>query len=219
MVIVFYDANAEKLYICTENEKTRIVEVDDPNIMDYIPNDDILYVQNAHFVTKSQFSDWLAGDMDFAEPDGEREVSRLTGLFDSEYRKGPYTQLDAAPKAGRLYIHPTANDSVRIEDIPEFPEGIQLNGKYHFIPVDKIGEDNLAASRHFQLLRAKGKLEIVDEVYVQANKHKTARKMSPAQAALDSILVPADIKAEAAAGGAWHAKPSSDEPIEILVDG
>lgn len=217
MVIIFYDANAEKLYICTETDVTKVVGIDDPNIMDYIPNDDILYVQNAHFVTKSQFNDWLSGDMEF-EDTTERKVSRLTGMFDNYL--GPQDRREVVrPHSDRLYIHPTANGSVRIEDISDFPDGIQLNGKYHFMPVDKIGEDNLANSRHFQLLRAKGKVEIVDENYVQANKHRSARKVSPAQAALDSILVPADIKAEAAASGAWHSKPSSDEPIEILVEG
>lgn len=215
MVIIFYDANKEQVYICTESDKTRIISVNDPNLMNFIPNDDILYVSNAHFITKAQFKQWLDGDFEFEPQNNEQDVSRITGMF------AEHGDIHAKPAVNnnKRYIHPTHNGSIRIEDIqtPQFPDGIQLNGKWHFIAVDAIGEDLLTESNHFKVLLAKGKIELVPESYVVANKHKLQKKKSPYQAALDAILVPTHIKAEAAASGDWD----SDHSIatEIMIEG
>lgn len=229
MIIIFYNANKEQIHICTEHDKMRIVSIDDPHLMDYIPNDDILYVEDAHFITKEQFKEWLQGDMDLGpEPYDEEGVSRFTGLLGPQYQPGDsHHQMQkmaqqtapSSPGAQKFYLHPTSPGTIRIEDIQtsQFPEGIQLSGKWHFIDVDIIGEDTLLESSHFQVLLGKGKVEIVPESYVQANKHKQKKKVSPAQAALDAILVPADVKAETAASSDW-ATPGNDIAPEILIE-
>lgn len=229
MVIIFYDANKEQVYICTEHDKTRIVSVNDPHLLDYIPNDDILYVSNAHFITKSQFGEWLRGDFDFEPVEQDAGVSRFTGMLGPEHQPGDthhemqklaQGEAPSQPGVQKFYLHPTSNGTIRIEDIQtsQFPDGIQLNGKWHFIAVDTIGEDILMDSSHFQVLLGKGKVEIVPESYVAANKHKLQKKKSPYQAALDAILVPAEVKAEAAAAGDWNAG-SGDIATEILIEG
>ncbi len=229
MTIVFYDANKEQLYICTEFDKTRIISIDDPNLMSYIPNDDILYVENAHFITKEQLYEWLQGNFELGpDPNVDNEVSRFTGLLGPRHQPGDthhqmqnmsQQQAPATPGVQKFYLHPTANGTVRIEDIQssKWPDGIQLNGKWHFINVEDIGEEELLDSTHFQILLGKGKVEIVPESYVQANKHKQKKKVSPAQAALDAILVPTDIKAASAASGGWDG-PGDDIAPEIMIE-
>jgi hypothetical protein len=229
MIIIFYDANKEQVYICTEHDKTKVIHIDDPHLMDYIPNDDVLYVEDAHFITKMQFKEWLEGDLELVKDVPDSGVSRFTGLLDERQPWNAQHQVQkmaqgaappSSPGVQRHYLHPTANGTIRIEDIKtqKFPDGIQLNGKWHFIPVDMIGEDLLMDSSHFQVLLGKGKIEIVPESYVQANKHKQKSKVSPAQAALDAILVPADVKAEAAASGDWNS-PGDEVAPEILIEG
>jgi hypothetical protein len=227
MIIIFYDANKEQIYICTENEKTKIIRIEDPSLLDYVPNDDILYVEDAHFITKGQFAEWLQGDLELVKDIPENEVSRFTGLlgdrnqpWDAHNQIQKIAQAPASPGVHKYYLHPTANGTILIEDIqtPQFPEGIRLNGKWHFIAVDVIGEETLMDSSHFQVLLGKGKVELVPESYVQANKHKQKTKISPAQAALDAILVPADVKAETAASSDWAASGGDMAP-EIMIEG
>ena len=67
MVIIFYDSEKNVIYLCTEREKMRILPVDEPNLLSHIPNDDILYVQNAHFITKNQFHQWMEGEGEIGE--------------------------------------------------------------------------------------------------------------------------------------------------------
>lgn len=237
MVIIFYDANKDQIYICTEHDKTRVIPADDPHLIDYVPNDDILYVVDAHFITKAQFSEWIQGDFELDSPEESEGVTRFTGMLEQNYQPGNshHEMQKLAQSKGRatkvsserFYIHPTANGTVRIEDIQtsDFPGGIQLNGKWHFLAVDSIGEDTLLESSHFKVLLGKGKVEIVPESYVNANKHKLRNKKSPYQAALDAILVPADVKAEVAASGDWNAGAgdwnagAGDIATEILIEG
>lgn len=176
MIIVFFDIKKKKLHICSENEKTRVIGIDEPDIIDYIPNDDILYVENAHFLTRQQFAQWIN-----------------KGVSSSPKKQKPTKQ--------RYFIHPRHNGAIRLQDIhtEKYPEGVQMIGKWDFIPVDEIGEDVLDDSANFRWALAKGKIEIVDSNYVKENIHKKYKQVSPAEAALDSILVPADIKADAAA--------------------
>ena len=58
MVIIFYDAEQDCLYVCSEREPMRKVNLeDDP--MSAVPNDDILYVQKGAYITKQQLGEWL----------------------------------------------------------------------------------------------------------------------------------------------------------------
>jgi len=84
MIIIFYDANNEQVYICTEHEKMKIIHMEDPRLLDYIPNDDILYVEDAHFITKGQFTEWLQGDLELVRDIPENEVNRFTGLLEDK---------------------------------------------------------------------------------------------------------------------------------------
>lgn len=222
MVIIFYDANADNIYICTETDKTKVININDPNIMDYIPNDDILYVENAHFLTKKQFSDWLSGDMHIAS-DTSNEVSRFQGFLHEgpKYQEMP-AQDEFTPQSKKYYIHPKHNGTLIIQDIVsnKFPNGIQLHGKWHFVAIDDIGQDALDESQVFQYLLAKGKIEVVPYEYVKQNMHKQKQKVSPSEAALNAILVPADMKAYAAASnGGIHGNQGPSDIPEIFVEG
>lgn len=194
MTIIFLNPSNKKLYVCTESEPMKVIDPNNPDILKLIPNDDILYVENGHIIQKEQFAEWLKDGID----ETPRAVYRQD--FDPGFRfnvqpgqpvpSQPQLSPTQHPNSNRLYIHPVHNGTVLIEDISssKFPEGIELNGKYHFIAIDEIGEENLNESRHFQLLLAKNKIEIVNENYVMKNQHKHKRQ-SAADAALDAILV------------------------------
>ncbi len=202
MVIIFYDATDDKVYICSEIDKTKVLNINDPNLLDYVPNDDILYVQSGHYITKKQFGDWLTGQMDLG---GDLVYDYPSTSRFSPERVGENRQaaspvpMNRGPE--RFYIHPTANGTILVEDIRtnKYPHGLRLDGKYHFIPIDDVGEDILDESPFFRTLLAKGKLEVVGQAYVNQHKHKAHRRVSPTEAALDRILVPADMRAEVAA--------------------
>ena len=210
MIVIFYDQDEGKIYICSPVSATKAVDIQDPNLMDYIPNDDILYVTNAHYYTKQQFMDYLSGDTV-----SEMSVDETAPV--SAPAQG--TNIDTS---NRKFIHPTANGTILIEDIntPKFPAGVALNGKWHFVAVDEIGEEVLNDSIFFRLLKKKGKVEIVDMEYVKKNAHKIKNKKSPAELALDRILIPSGIPGTAGkvadAGGLGYA--GGDEAIEIEVE-
>lgn len=242
MVIILYDQNADRIYICCPNEKTRVVSVDDPSLMDYIHSDDILYVTNGHYFTKQQFADYLSGKMAPAQGALDSittQDNRYEGFLDEDLKgqRGPQqqqlqqlqqpyqSQSQPGPVSNKQYIHPVKNGTVLIEDIqtPKFPAGVALNGRWHFIAVDEIGEAELANSKFFELLVKRGKVEIVDEAYVKQNAHKFKHKKSPAEAALDKILIPAGppgtADAVAAAGGlSAYGGESDDVAVPIYVD-
>jgi len=244
MVIVLYDQNADRIYICCPNEKTRIVSVDDPSLMDYIHSDDILYVTNGHYFSKQQFADYLSGKMTPAQSGALDSVTsqdnRYEGFLDEQLAGQPQPQRQAQQQiqqqsqqlgpapvySNKKYIHPVRNGTVLIEDIqtPKYPAGVALQGKYHFISVDDIGEAELANSKFFELLVKRGKVEVVDEAYVKQHAHKFQHKKSPAEAALDKILIPAGppgtAENVAAAGGLGGFGGGSDEgaAIPIYID-
>jgi len=224
MVIVFYDANDEKFYIASPDIGMKVIRYDDAELMNYFPNDDILYVTNGHYFTKQQFEDWLSGDMEIDEPDDE--PSRWDGFLEddveSKSQKKP-TKKSQKSKSNRRYIHPTANGTVLIEDIdtPQFPGGVALNGKWHFIAVDDIGVENLSNSAHFRLFVKRGKIEVVDEKYVKRHQHKINNKKSPAEQALDRILIKDGTHGTAervASSGGLAANMSDDIAVPIIVD-
>ncbi|KKK47876.1 hypothetical protein LCGC14_3150760, partial [marine sediment metagenome] len=201
MVIIFYDADKEQIYICTEREKMKSISINDPDILTHVPNDDVLYVQNAHFITKKQFGDWLEGN----GPSLDSEPHRFTGFLDED--SVPYTETaEAMQEAASQYehskfIHPAHNGTILIVDLktPKYPNGVELTGKYDFLCVDDVGGfDGLEESMHYRSLLAKGKIEVVGYDYVKKhyNKKKTT---SMADAALDAILIKSDARGSAEA--------------------
>jgi len=206
MVIIFYDGNNDKLYICSDNEKTRIVDKGDPELMNYIPNDDILYVRDGHYFTKPQFQQYLNGEINIAP----QKTSRFAYFTEEKIE---------TPQSGKItgyYIHPTNNGSIIINDLKK-KDGqiVEFNSKWDFVAVDDIGEEALSESVFFNNLLAKKKLEIVDAEYVKNNIHKGEQKVSPVQAELNKILVPTDIRAEAAAEMGGIDRYGSATPIFI----
>ncbi len=227
MVIIFYDANSEKIYICTDREPMRSVDAGDENVLDHIPNDDILYVQRGHYITKSQFGDWLQGEMkmlnNVEEPE---EVSRFTGMLDENFQKKKAINIghSGAPSKeipwSSEYIHPRHKGYILIQDLDHdrFPEGIlRLTNKWHFIPLDPIKEE-LDSSSQYKSLLAKGKIEIVNAEYVKKNIHKMKQKISPTDRALDRILVQPGLRAEDVAEAGGVDGLGGPTAIPILVD-
>lgn len=228
MIIVFYDANSSKLHICSPTDKTRIVNKNDPDLMSYIQNDDILYVTNGHYFTKQQFSDWLTGKITVKSEVGDEALSsgpsRHMGLMEDGHIHSGQKQPQAAP-TNKKYIHPKHPGSVLIEDIQtdKFPEGcVALHGKWHFVDVDTIGGmETLQSSAFFRVLEKRGKVEIVGEEYVQQNIHKANVKVSPSEQALNKILVkdgtPGMADKVAEAGGLENI--GGDIAVPILITG
>lgn len=230
MTIIFFQN--EKLYICAEGETMKIVSRDDPNILNLIPdNDDVIYVQNAHLIRKDQFGEWLRGEVDFYTPYQDMQElntgsrARPSGTEQSYFQQYEQNQYTNTPDPNRLFIHPVHNGTVRIEDIKtqRFPYGVELNGKWDFLPLEEIGEDAVDESIHLRTLLAKGKIEIVREDFVRKNQHKK-RQMSSADAALDAILVHDDKQgaamAVASAGGVqYYRNPRQGQPSQSTNDG
>lgn len=193
MTIIFLHPQTKKLHICTETNMTKVVDLNDPHLLNYIPNDDILYVDNGHILQKSQFAAWLQGGIEPVQ------------------NPQPVTPTMQQPVlSNKLYLHTTNPGYVCIDDITteQFPEGIPITGKYHFIPIDQIGMDLLEESHKFRWLLAKNKIEIVNEEYVSKNKHKF-KKQSAGDAALDAITLKDDRRgaAESAASGMFINMP------------
>jgi len=79
-------------------------------------------------------------------------------------------------KSNKKYIHSVDERTILIEDIEMEDDCLRLKGKYHFVAVDDVGEERLAASPHYNVFLKKGKIEIVDEEYVMENKYKYQKK-------------------------------------------
>ena len=175
MVIVFYSASEGKIYICSPSQVTQVIDADNPEWINSIPNDDILYVTNGHFFTKPQFCEWLQN-----QAEGKTVATSSPGNVDT-----------ASVNPNRLYIHPTGNGTVLIEDIrtTKFPEGITLTGKWDFVAVDEVGADVLEDSPFYRSLIKVKKIEVVNDEYYQRHIHKKKTKVSPTEAALNKILI------------------------------
>lgn len=222
MIIIFYDANKEEIHICSDKERTKIISINDPDILCHIPNDDILYVQNAHFVTKKQFGDWLSGELSLTEE--VHEPHRFTGFMNDDIPKEPnvsdFTPQDSDSQYRRsFFIHPKHNGTIIINDLvtDKYPNGLQMNGKWDFIPIDYLGgEEILEESRLFKNLLAKGKIEVVDYEYVKKNQHKKHQK-SRRDVALDAIIVKDDRRG-AAESAATAGGINDSDVIPIFVE-
>jgi len=217
MVIIFYDSDKEQIFVCTEREKMKIIPIDDPDLLTHIPNDDILYVQNAHFITKKQLGEWLDGSgEDLNDPNKFSEISEKTTTPDDNDSR----------YINSKFLHPVHNGAVLMSDIktPKYPNGVELVGKYSFVSVDDLGGfDALEESSHYNYLLGKGKIEVVDYDYVKKNYNKN-KTTSASDAALDRILIKGDAhgtaESVAASGGMGTTMNiSGSDPIEIFVRG
>ena len=216
MVIIFYDSEKNVVCICTEREKMKILPADEPNILSYIPNDDILYVQKAHFITKRQFSQWLDG-----EGQTDEEPHRFSGFLDEDsptYTPEVASFVEEHSKhADGKWLHPAHHGTIIMPDIKteKFPHGLELNGKYDFVPIEALGGfETLEESSQFKWLLAKGKIEVVDYEYVKKNYGKNKIK-SASDAALDKITIKTGNAEEVAAAGGIQ---SYTDAIEVFVE-
>ena len=208
MIIIFYDSDKEEVCICSERHKMKKVSINDPDIMAHIPNDDIMYVQNAHYITKNQFSQWLEGSMELNNDFPKKEINEET---ESQ------TQPDTDRKKNQKWLHPKHHGSIVIVDLktPKWPNGVEFHGKYDFKSVEELGGfDFLEESSMYRFALAKGKIEIVSYDYVKKN-FKKKGSTSLADAALDAIIVQ-DGRAEdvAASGGIQYGTGTMEMLIE-----
>lgn len=228
MTIIFLNPFDNKIYIGPENEVIKSFQRDDPELINYIPNDDILYVKDGCVLNKTQFVDYLEGRFTISI----NQNTDYPEQFDSGFRFSPKpTSTPESPNqkianTHRLYIHPKHNGTILITDIQtkKFPEGIEMIGKYHFMDMDDIGQDVLEESMQFKGLLAKGKIEIVNHDFYMQNKHK-ARKRSPGDAALDAIIIQDQRRGAARrvseSGGLSNFNEGTshtNDPIEIYVE-
>lgn len=182
MVLVYYDHAKEKVYICSEESEMKCVSATDSNLLDYIPNDSILYVQAAHIVSKQQFTDWMNGDLK---------------LEDIQVNQDDYNQparKTVSSNVNRKYIHPRNNGGVTVESIrtEKYPEGLVMMSKWDFIPLDTIGGEEVLDSDVFlRMLLQRKKIEVVDHQYILDNAHqiKKSLQQTPSDRALDRIIV------------------------------
>lgn len=197
MVIIFAIPDENKIYVCSEKQ-TKVTTIDDPHLLSFVPNDDILYVQTASIITKKQFTKWLQGEFELENGNSVREPEEVV----TETKR---------------YVHPTNNGYITIDDIrtQKYPNGLTLRHKYDFIPISEIGEDVVENSPIFRNLVKKGRIEIVGEEYVRRHQHKITTP-SPADAALDRILVPVGTKAEDVVGG-FGSEFGSDIAIPVNI--
>jgi len=208
MIIIFFNQAKNEILVASSASPLRAFSVGDPNIYNHIPyNEDVYYVQNVNIITREQLVKWIG---QFAPVNENVSVSVDPNV--------------AASSTGKFYLHTRGNGSVILEDIRNdaHPNGVTLNGKYGFVPIDSIGGlERLQASPFYNFQMKKGKIEIVDEKYVRENIHK-ARQISPIDIALNRLLIDdsragaADAYAEGRRAGEI---PYPDEAIPIDVRG
>lgn len=208
MVIIFNDSNLNRLFICTENDKTKIINPNDPNLLNYVPNDDILYVTDGHLINKAQLTKWITG------LSSKKSVSDnlVQNTIENDYQQ----------ETNDKYIHPKMNGTIIISDLKtdKFPGGIKMEGKWDFINLKDIGgEEDFDESRIAKLLIKQGKIEKVDQSYYDSNKHKNKKHKSQHMQQLESILIPADMRAkEAVDRGLLYNNDTSNDQIVIDVE-
>jgi len=185
VTIIFYDKKSEKIHICTEHEATKVISTDDPHLLDFVPNDDILYVESAHQIKKSQLEEWLKDGVELKTTDKRAAASRKAVI---------HNEASVKYNDDSKFIHPNGNGTILIEDIQtdKFPNGIVLHGKWDFLAVDEVGEDVLEDSRFYKILLNRKKIKVVDFRYVKENIHKKYKHQSQVDKELDRILVKDD---------------------------
>jgi len=151
MTVVFCDAKNNNLHICSPDKGTEKHPLQSNQPIDDKLPERIAFVESADLMTQKQFAKKIDG-----------------AWLPPKTKKSSLSPVSKSKK----YIHTVHDGTVLIEDIQ-----VKLSGKWRFTPVDDIGEDKLYNSLHFQVLLKKGKVEIVDQAYVDANKHKTKKSV------------------------------------------
>jgi len=80
--------------------------------------------------------------------------------------------------SGKKYLHTVHDGTVLIEDVEVDGKPLQINGKYDFIEIDDSLRKKLEVSANFRILLKKGKVEEIDENYVEKNKNKAKNRPS-----------------------------------------
>lgn len=203
MVIVFYDCANKSILIASEQYPLKSYPVDTPNIAQHIPNDDILYIQSGAYYTKQQFINVLYDKVDEADREHEAMQPRR---YQQQYPQQPNPQerYAVSDEPIRHYVHATKHGTVVINDIMQRSGadralgGLRLEGRWHFVPLDSIDQEEIKKSHEFQSLLKMKRIEIVDSNYIREHQGEISQfnAQTAAERALDSILVPADIKAD-----------------------
>lgn len=160
--LLFYDISSKSIKICDTNKGISSVKI---NKIDELPDANFGYIESCHLMTRKQFLEWLEGNW---SPPVNKKNHELKQDFVAEIQQ----------KKKRKYIHTVHDGTVLIEDIQIEGNPLKLSGKYHFVPVDSVGEDKIESSIFLAILLKKGKVEYVDEEYVADNKHKFKKSMS-----------------------------------------
>lgn len=215
MVILFFDPVNDKLWIATETQPMKQVELGDSNLLSLIPDDDICYVHDAAVLSKKQFADMLDGNFSIVPrtpprptPTAETSPVQTTNYssqmvpqrdqYNTTYGQPITPQIRAASAnarpydPNRLYLHPAHNGSVTIPTIssPMYPDGLTIKGKWTFIPVDDIGGvDVLNSNSLLRSLIQKGKIKVQKEDYVRKNQHRANPYVSPSERERQKILI------------------------------
>lgn len=198
MVIIFYDCANKTILIATEQHPIKAYPLDTPNISQFIPNDDILYVETGSFYTKNQFVSVIYDKVSLADNSQFPQHVESTASYHDQPRSN---------EPLRYFVHTTGMGTVVINDIKVSNSGdsrfdaLKLEGKWKFFPMDKISKEQLENSHEFRTLERMGKIEVVDTNYINAHREEISRyqAQTAAERELSSVLVPPDIKAEAAA--------------------
>lgn len=200
MTLIFKDKT--NIWICQQDKPVKVTTVDDPNLITYIPNDDLIYVQSASLITKKQFASWLKGEFQLDNTETTREEEEIE---------------EDNSQSERKYLHPRNNGYITVGDIKigkgDNAKPLVFTGKYDFIALDELGDDIVEHSAILRGLIKKGRLEIVDEEYVRKNRGK-GNTTSKAEAGLQRILLPVGVHAEDAADGSYL---SGDDDVAIPV--
>jgi len=160
MPLLLYDDNSNTFYICSIDNGIWSFNYNKKNTTK-LPKQ-MGYIEEAHLMNKQQFITWL-----------NEQWQTKENISNSEIYSLPKQEFIPSQEKEEEYLHACYDGTVLIEDIRDKDNNLlQLQGKYHFVPVSSIGKDRLSASIHYQILRKKGKVEIVNEEYVQKNKHK-----------------------------------------------
>ena len=191
MVIIFLDPTTDTLCICSENEKMVKIDIGSPNLLDGIPDDDILYVQDGSYLTKKQFSDWLEGGAQFStQPKQQAPIQQQSYPSQPNVASPVMAMLPYDPN--RLYLKPAHNGNIVIPDIktPKYPDGLKMTGKWDFVPIDDIGGiDVVNSNRFIRNNIEKKRIQIVDESFVRSHQDKAHPYTSPAQRSIESIII------------------------------
>jgi len=163
MIVIFYDSQNRMVHICNPNKGLISLKENNKKIMNILPEIELALVESADLMTRKQFSKWLESDLPLKKE----------------------TKFENKPKENKKinvqnkYIHTVHDGTVLVEDILISGTPLKLKGKYHFVPINSFGgESALENSVFYRTLLKKNKVELVDEEFVEKNKHKYKEQTS-----------------------------------------